>query len=615
MAEEIKRYVDTDGLNLFLQRLKAEYAKNSDTRFVVKYSQEAGKVSHTLTIKDSEGIVLGTFNGSADANIVLSGGGVIPEGVLKFIGTLDQEGLKPVITGYIPAKGDVIVCIENCVFDEGPFAGTWKAGSEYLHNGESWIEIGPTSIDLDNYYTKDEADAKFATKEEIADFVDINEVQDAIDTSLEDYYDKSAADNRFIDTTELGQALSPINQDIEDIQNALDEIPNVYATKAELDEKADASDLTTLEGKVGDVETSVGALETSVESLETVVEAIPGTYATKEELAEHKVEADETYVAKRDHVTEPDINKMFPVDYEGNSSADFQAAVTALGEGGALNIDKEVVTPTTGNYGMLIGTNDSPVDIEFNLGENGSLVAEEGCRVFSVGPGSKVEIDGGEVTCTADEPAIFISNNASVTLDGVTLEGKNYSVLQSNGTNENSDFTIRNCTIYGPSYMPACGKLVIENSTLVASDNTAADAGPLYVKSGSITIRNSHFTADAVEHVGVSGPWKHNNNGWNGIATALVLENCNYGNHGNLTIDIDAASTFTPGYCDTTSEAGKQYDNVGILVINYNGNHADSCNIAQEFYEIDVTESAIAKHYFTTDGRGGTEQLTLRVPD
>lgn len=582
--DEIRKYIDKEGLAQFLENLKNAYGTNTSTKFPVNFAKTAGKVAGTLTIKDSENqILLDAWDGSSNAVITITGGGSIQpvQDVLVFKFAIGAEGLP---VGYEPAKGDVIVCTEDVV--EGQET-VFKAGSEYLFDGTKWVELGGVipEIDLSNYLTKAEAASTYETQADLA-------------ATLADY-------------------------------STTAQIAETYATKSTVYTK------TEVDSKIA---TALADYSTSDEIEQTYLKRADAAiaYATKTELEEHaaeaKAEADETYVAKVDYVTHPEIDKMFPVDFvveEGATPAEvttaFGNAVTALGDGGALNVDTEVITPTTGVYGMVIGSSDgnTPVDVTFNLGEDASLTATSGARVFSVNPNSKVEIIGATnpedpkptVTGTADEPSIFIANDSSVTLEGIELSGENYSALQSNGLNENSDFYLKNCIINGPCYMPACGNLVIENCEFHASTNTSADAGALYVKSGSITIRNSKFYGATAEHAGISGPWKHNNNGWNGIATALVLENCNYGGHGNLKIDIDADSKFFAGYCDTTAEAGKQYDNVGILVINYNNNHADVCNIAQNFYEIDVTESAIGKHYFTTDGRGNTEQLTLRVPN
>lgn len=563
MADTI-RYVDQAGLQSFLEKLKAAYASNTSTKFEVNYAKTAGKIAHTLTIKNSNNeTILDAWDGSSDAVITVSSAAPAPvvEGVLKFKGTVTSEGFPQDYEG--PEEGDVVVCTGDYTFESTSF----KAGSEYLYDGNGWVELGSvvTPVDLTNYYTKDEADTAIGT---------------AVDTAIAG-----------LANTYLTQA----------------DAESTYAKKSEL------SGYVTTEKLAQDL----AAYDAEVEQ----------TYLKRADAAsvyETKAHAEETFVAKVDYVTEPQISKMFPVDFvveEGASQAQvteaFAQAVNDLGDGGALNITDSVTTPTTGAYGMYIGTVEDPVDVTFNLSDGGALTASNNARVFSVQPGSKVEIIGdgttSSVTCTADEPAIFIANNASVTIDGVTLEGKNYSVLQSNGLNEDSDFTIKNCTIYGPSYMPACGRLVIEDSTLVASDNTAADAGPLVVKSGSITIRNSHLVADTNNHPGVSGRWRHWNNGWYGIATALVIENCNYGGHGNITVDIDSASTFTAGYCDTTNaDVTKQFDNVGILIINYNGETSDSIKIDQNYYTIDIEESTIKDHYFTFDGRSGAaDQLTL----
>lgn len=560
MSEELKRYVDRDGLNLFLGKLKDAYAHNTSTKFVVNHALEAGKTVGTLTIKNSENeTILNAWDGSSDAVITVSSAAPAPvvEGVLKF------KGVK-----------ETAAALDNQAGEEGDVYFVKEDSSEYLYVGADqdagvvahWEKIGAI-VDLSGY----------ATKEDLDDYLKTSDAETtyATQASLADYETSAHA-------------------------------AATYATQASLADYVTNNGLTQ----------TIDALEQDIEQ----------TYLKKEHAAsvyETKAHAEETYVAKVDYVTDPQINKMFPVDFEikdgETSSTALARTVQELKEsdgGGTINISEEVTTPTTGVYGMYIGAPDDPVDVTFDISDGGSLVATENARVFTVQPGSKVEIIGdGEnssVTCTADEPAIFIANNASVTIDGVTLEGKNYSVLQSNGTNEDSDFYIRNCTIYGPSYMPACGNLVIENSELIASDNTAADAGPLVVKSGSITIRNSRLVADSVNHPGVSGRWRHWNNGWYGIATALVLENCNYGGHGNLTIDIDGLSTFVPGYSDTTNaDVTKQFDNVGILVINYNGETAEHISIAQDYYTIDITEASVKDHYFTLDGRSGAaDQLT-----
>ena len=565
MSDEIKKYVNQAALNTFLGKLKDAYANNTSTKFKVNYAVTAGKVANAISFTRGNE-ALGTWDGSSPLTIEVGSTSPAPsvEGVLKLKGTIDAQGFHPSITST-PDEGDVYVCTAN--YPEG--ANVYKQGSEYVYVNGDFAELGPVV--------------------DVSEFVTMAEVEGAIDTALDPYI-----------TSDDAEATYAAKSD-------------VY-TKNEID--------TTLEGYL-----QVGALsnyydKTEIDGKLDAIDDKLEDFVTEETLEQHEADADAKYVHKVDYVTEPEVNKMFPVTYEGSTPAEFGQAIADLGVGGTLEVPagEEVQVPTSGVYGYVLGTAANPVDVTINLAEGSSLEATDGARLFSVQPGSKLEIVGeGEttptLTSTADEPAIFIANNASVTLEGVILSGKNYSALQSNGLNENSDFYIKNCVIEGPCYMPACGNLIIENCEFVASDNTDADAGALYVKSGSITIRNSKFYGDAAEHAGISGNWKHYNNGWYGIATALVLENCDYGGHGNLKIDIDAASQFVPGYSKTTGDENQQYDNVGILVINYNGNHAEVCNIAQNFYEIDITESAIAAHRFTTDGRGGSDQMSLRVPN
>lgn len=600
MSDEIKKYVDQAALNTFLGKLKEAYANNTASKFKVNYAATAGianKVVGSITF-DLGGGETRVWDGRGSITIPVSADAPAPsvEGVLKFKGLITEEGFP---SGVTFEEGDVLVCTEDYTEGAGASAKTYHAGSEYLYvktglDGNDqpiyeWVELGSV-VDTSNFVTR--SDVEDIVNIALDPYITELEVQEIVDSlatkaELEDYVTESELSDTLQGYIEVGAL-----DDYYD-KAAVDAIVDTLATKTEVEEV---------------IEEAVAPLATK-EELTEAIEPL----ATKAELEEHKTEADDKYVHKVDYVTEPEVNKMFPVEFNGGTAEEFGNVLDGLASqgGGAVEIpDNTIVSvPTTGNYGYVVGTSSDPVDLKIDLGEGAKLQSTEGARVLSISPNSKVEIEGGEVV-SSGSVGIFISNDSSLSIDGTTLESTGTgTVLQSNGLNENSDFIIKNATIKGSSYMPACGNLVIENSIIEATDVEGSDACAMYVKSGSVTIRNSQFIASDVWRSDISGPWKHSNNGCRGIATALVIENCNYGGHGNISVDIDAASTFTAGA--STSD----FDNVGILVINYNGNESDVLNIQQNFYEIDVTESTIANHYFTTDGRGGTEQMSLRVPN
>ena len=147
MPEDAKRYVDSEGLNIFLGQLKSKYANNSASSFYVNYSGTSGtanQLTHTLTIKDNDGNVLGTFNGSDDIEVTVgTGSSTLPQGILTLKYVIGTQDVPTLPVGYEPVMGDVIVCISDIketVNDEEIIV--FKGDSEYVFNGTRWVEFG-----------------------------------------------------------------------------------------------------------------------------------------------------------------------------------------------------------------------------------------------------------------------------------------------------------------------------------------------------------------------------------------------------------------------------------------------------------------------------------------
>lgn len=281
-----------------------------------------------------------------------------------------------------------------------------------------------------------------------------------------------------------------------------------------------------------------------------------------------------------------DIRKLFGTTSEVSSSEDLVSALTNAGLGDTINLSSSV------SVSSPLSIPDGK-DVTLDLSNGGTIDSGE-ARSINVGQGSTVEITGGTVTCNSSNYQVVCGADSSIVIDGSVIENNGSGVaIGTNGLNYNGDLIIKNATITGTNYFPACGNLVIENSTF-SVPAACSDSCAIYCKSGSVTIRNSTFTASTKSN----GDWIHYNNGYYGISCAAIFENCNYGDHGNLTIDIDADSQFIV----YDAPSGATYKNFGILVIDYDGNTSESIKINQKYYKAEVSNVLAAPYvHFNTE--------------
>ena len=155
MADNQKKYVDSEALNIFLGKLKEKLADNSASSFPVGYAataDSANQLAHTLTITNSNGTqILGTFNGSADVSIQVSNEGGGSSNSVLVIGTQEHPTLP---VGYTPAQGDIVICVDDITETEGgEEVVVFKGGSEYIYDGSDWVELGAVidPVDLSDY--------------------------------------------------------------------------------------------------------------------------------------------------------------------------------------------------------------------------------------------------------------------------------------------------------------------------------------------------------------------------------------------------------------------------------------------------------------------------------
>ena len=79
------------------------------------------------------------------------------------VNELAELGFKPQIVTELPEEGNDHTLY--LVLESEPGEDPWY--QEYLWLDNEWEKIGTTSIDFEDYYTKDEADIKFVDKESV----------------------------------------------------------------------------------------------------------------------------------------------------------------------------------------------------------------------------------------------------------------------------------------------------------------------------------------------------------------------------------------------------------------------------------------------------------------
>lgn len=280
-------------------------------------------------------------------------------------------------------------------------------------------------------------------------------------------------------------------------------------------------------------------------------------------------------------IEDHEILKLFGNKVNASSFESTADAIEAAGNGGTITVNNQdaanamITDPMTYGSGAQAALHvEGNTDITVEIPEGVVLdVSAAGFRGFDVRDGATLELRGkGTVKSSGDTPTVFLGKNANLIIDGITLDNADGSYnISTNGNNSGSNVWIKSGTFKGPCYFPARGTLRIDGGTFTNAHGTV-----LYVKNGSPTI----ITGGTFEVTGLDtskdtvpgrpeNAWAHNNNGIYGTGSAVIIEACNYGGHGNPAVSITGGTFINK----TTPEM--QGESWPILVIDYMGNAAD----------------------------------------
>lgn len=185
--------------------------------------------------------------------------------VIRFKGEVASYSVLP----SSPAEGDMYIV------QAADAAHEIDAGEAVIWNGSEWVDVGGVfTVDLSDYYTKEEIEASFAAKTHTHAISDVSNLQVTLDgkatpadieAALKDYSTTTAADSKYALKTHLHE-ISDVNglqtaldgkTSPEDITEALTEYvkgsdaDSKYATKSHSHGIADITDLqTSLDAKV-----------------------------------------------------------------------------------------------------------------------------------------------------------------------------------------------------------------------------------------------------------------------------------------------------------------------------------------------------------------------------
>ena len=321
-------------------------------------------------------------------------------------------------------------------------------------------------------------------------------------------------------------------------------------------------------------------------------------------------------------IEEHEILKLFGKTVTASAYDSMTEAIEAAGNGGTIALDSTSIASMTENP-MTYGSGakaafhiDGNKDVTVEIPEGAVLdVSAAGFRGFDVRDGATLELKGkGTVKSSGETPTVFLGKNANLIIDGVTLDNAdgNYNI-STNGNNSGSNVWIKSGTFKGPCYFPARGTLRIDGGTFTNAYGTA-----LYVKNGSPTIiTGGRFEVTGLDTSKDTVPgrpenaWAHNNNGIYGTGSAVIIEACNYGGHGNPEVSI-TGGTFVP---KTTLEMeGSAWP---ILVVDYSGNRVNMegtmvsyrhATVASGHVSSNTGEPTDGWYYFTEEN---TEPVTV----
>jgi len=297
-------------------------------------------------------------------------------------------------------------------------------------------------------------------------------------------------------------------------------------------------------------------------------------------------------------IEEHEILKLFGKQINADNYESMTDAVAAAPNGSIITVSENTLTSMKANpmiYGngsraaFHIGGNVEEVrDLTVEIPEGVVLdFSDSSLRPFDVRDNAVLELTGkGIVKCTPDQVNVFLGKNATLIIDGPTFDNEAGDWnISTNGNNSGSNVWIKSGTFKGRSYFPARGSLRIDGGTFECGQGTA-----LYIKNGSPTeINGGTFRVTGLDASSDTVPgrpgnaWAHNNNGYYGIASAVVVEACNYGGHGNPEVKI------TDGIFVPYEQNGMKGKGYGILVIDYSNNQADMTGTIVPYQHVEMT--------------------------
>lgn len=306
-------------------------------------------------------------------------------------------------------------------------------------------------------------------------------------------------------------------------------------------------------------------------------------------------------------IEDHEILKIFGKKVKASDYESIAAAIADVPSGSTITLDATsaaamVADPMTYGSGSKAGFHVDNKDLTVEVPAGITLdFTSANCRAFDLRDGATLEIKGaGTIITSGDNPSVFVGKDANLIIDGVTLSNPTGAYnIASNGNNQNTNVWIKSGTFNGINYLPARGSLRIDGGTFTNNQGSV-----LYIKNGSPTeITGGTFVVTGLSTEGDTVPgrpanaWAHNNNGQYGIASAVVIEACNYGGHGNPTVKI-TGGTFNPGQ-----------DGYDILVINYAGQVADMTGTTVSYRQAEVSghlsnntgEPSDGWYYFTDE--------------
>lgn len=297
-------------------------------------------------------------------------------------------------------------------------------------------------------------------------------------------------------------------------------------------------------------------------------------------------------------IEEHEIMKLFGDQINADDYANMTEAVAAAKNGSTITLSAnslEAMKAAPMTYGTsgqaafhLEGSSSEVRDLTVNIPEGVELdFSEQALRAFDVRDNATLELTGsGTVKCHPEALNVFLGKNATLIIDGPTFDnaGGEWNI-STNGLNANSNVWIKSGTFRGRCYFPGRGYLRIDDGLFECAQGTALyikNGSPTEINGGTFRVTGCDTSSDAVAGRPTNA-WAHNNNGNYGIASAVVVEACNYGGHGNPEVKI------VNGNFEPYTETGMKGESYGILVIDWDNNHADMSGTILPYQHVEIS--------------------------